>query len=70
MAYIYMAGGWVVRVPTSREAIENDLKSRPAGGLLSYEVDFPAGGARASEPVTVNAAQISLVTNQPLPATI
>jgi hypothetical protein len=70
MAYIYMAGGWVIRVPTTRESVHETLSRAAPDETLTYEVDFDAGGATQPGPVTINAAQISLVTDQPLPASI
>jgi hypothetical protein len=67
MAYIYMAGGAVLKVPTSREAIMNDLNSTRPARILEYEVDFPAGGAMHPTRVAVNPAQIAVVSEQQLP---
>jgi hypothetical protein len=65
MTYIYMAGGAVLEVSASSEAVLSDLRSH--ADLLTYEVNFPAGGAKHPSPVAVNPAQISVVSDQRLP---
>lgn len=67
MAFIYLAGGQVLRVPVSREAIANDLRAARPGETLEYEVDFPAGGATQPAKVTVVAENIAAVSDQALP---
>jgi len=67
MAFIYMSGGWVLRVPTTRDGILASLKSQPPGGLLEYEVDAPSGRALSPTTVTVAAAQIAVISDAPLP---
>jgi hypothetical protein len=67
VAFIYLTGGQVLRVATSREAVENDLRAAAAGEILHYEVDFPAGGAAQPAMVTVLAQNVAAVSDQPLP---
>ncbi|MGO9791642.1 MAG: hypothetical protein ACLP0J_03490 [Solirubrobacteraceae bacterium] len=67
MAFIYLSGGQVLRVPASREAITNDLQRVGPGQTLVYEVGFPSGGAAQPGEVTVVAANIAAVSDQPLP---
>ncbi|MGO9901499.1 MAG: hypothetical protein ACLP0J_17870 [Solirubrobacteraceae bacterium] len=68
MAFVYLSGGQVLRVTPSREAITNDLQRAEASQTLVYDVNFPSGGA-AAQPgeVTVVAANIAAVSDQPLP---
>jgi hypothetical protein len=67
MAFIYLAGGQVLHVAPSREAIANDLAAGSPGKTLEYEVDFPAGGATQPAKVTVLAENIAAVSDQRLP---
>ena len=67
MAFIYLSGGQVLQVATSREAIANDLLAAGPGRTLEYEVDFPAGGATQPAKVTVLAENVAAVSDQPLP---
>jgi hypothetical protein len=67
MAFIYLAGGRVLRVSQTREAIEKDLHGPRSRAVLTYEVGVPAGGAQRAMPVTVLAANIAAVSDERLP---
>jgi hypothetical protein len=67
MALIYLCGGQVLRVPQSREEIENDLQRSEPRALLKYEVGVPAGGATRPMPVAVVAGNVAAVADERLP---
>jgi hypothetical protein len=67
MAFIYMAGGWELRVPDTRDSITEQLSGAPSDRILALDVDFPAGGGTRPSPVTVRADQISVVSDMRLP---
>jgi hypothetical protein len=56
-----------LRVPTSREAVANDLLAAARGKVLQYEVDFPAAGPTSARDVTVLAQNVAAVSDQPPP---
>lgn len=64
MAYIYMAGGWSIRVPASREAVVNDMREFMTENLLTYEVELPAGSPRSRTEVVIQASQIAAVSDE------
>jgi hypothetical protein len=68
MAFVYLSGGQVLRVPTSRESIANEMLTQEPGEVITFEVDLPAGGATRSAQVSVAAAHIVAVSDEPLQA--
>jgi hypothetical protein len=67
MAFIYLTGGQVLKVPSSREAIANDMAQAGAGQTRMY--DLPRGSARPQTQVTVLLASIAAVSDDKLPGT-
>jgi hypothetical protein len=66
MAFIYLSAGLVLEVPLTREAVANDLQGAGPGVVLTYETDVPAGASRRRTTVSVAAANVAAVTDEPL----
>jgi hypothetical protein len=67
MAFVYLTGGFVIRVPEGRDAILTELNKSSPGRMLEFQVEIPSGGARVAVPVSVAATQIVLVSDTPIP---
>ena len=68
MAFIYLAGGPVLRVTQTREAIEKDPHGPRSRKVLTYEAGVPADGAQPSVSITGVAANIAAVSDERLPS--
>jgi hypothetical protein len=66
MAFIHTAGGHVIRVTAGREAIAMALQQRlGTNELLEFEAEGPS-----PVKVTLNAQQIAIVSEEPLPGAL
>ena len=65
MAFIYLSGGYAIKVPGTRGQTAN-LLSDMSHPFVDFETE--AQGTDPAVPVIVNALQVSLITDQPLPS--
>jgi hypothetical protein len=66
MAFIYLSGGYVIKVPGTRAETANRLSDlSPEDPFVDFETE--AHGTNPAVPVIVNATQVVAITEQPLP---
>jgi hypothetical protein len=65
MAFIYLSGGYVIKVPGTRGETAN-LLSDLSHPFVDFETE--AQGTSAAVPVIVNALQVALISDEPLPS--
>jgi hypothetical protein len=63
VAFIYMTGGWTIRVSKTRDDIIAELNASTPGLLLEFEADAPTGRS-SGVAVAVAPTQIVLVTDE------
>ena len=68
MAYIYLSGGWVLRVnDVSRQGAVDQLSATGKDALLTLRVATSSGAAVRDMEVSINPENVSAITDEPLP---